>query len=67
MRIKEESHKRDGYQIIKQYATEFYKQIFAPLTDIRVKEVLLNQTKFLAEITEQLLADFSDYHDSVRE
>ena len=37
------------------------------MTDIRVKEVLLNQTKFLSEITEQLLGDFADYHDSVRE
>ena len=46
---------------------EFYKQVFAPLLDIKFKEVLLNQTKFLAEITEQLLTDFGDYHDSVRE
>lgn len=67
VRIKDENHKRDGYRIIKQYATEFYKQIFAPLTDIRIKEVLLNQTKFLSEVTEQLLSDFADYHDSVRE
>lgn len=67
VRIKDETHKRDGYQIIKQYVTEFYKQIFAPLDDVKTKEAMLNSTKFLAEITEQLLSDFSDYHDSVRE
>jgi hypothetical protein len=41
VRIKGEIHKRDGYRIIKQYLMEYYKQIFAPMTDITMKEAIL--------------------------
>lgn len=67
VRIKVESHKRDGYRILKLYMMEYYKQMLAPLTDIKEKEALLLQTVFMSELTSQLLEDLSDYHDSVRE
>lgn len=46
---------------------EFYKQILAPMTDIKEKEKLLNQTTFMTKITDSVLANMSSYHDSVRE
>jgi hypothetical protein len=51
VRIKVESHKRDGYRILKQYMTEYYKQLFAPLTDVKDKEALLHLTVFMSDIT----------------
>jgi hypothetical protein len=67
VRLKVESHKRDGYRILKQYLTEFYKQLLAPLTDVKEKEAVLRCTVFMAEVTDAVLADLGDYHDSVRE
>jgi hypothetical protein len=65
--IKTEAHRRDGFRIIRLYMEEIYKQLLAPLTDYRAKELILQKTKFMTKITDSILSHLSDYHDSVRE
>ena len=65
--IKSEKHKQDGFRILREYLKLLYKQVFSPITDIKFKERLLMSTVFFREITEVLVNNLTDYHDSVKE
>jgi ribosome maturation protein Sdo1 len=65
--IKQEKLRSNGFRILREYLTLFYKQVLSPITDFRVKERVLIQTKFFKHITEVVVSMLSDYHDTVRE
>jgi hypothetical protein len=65
--IRNEKNKQDGIRILRLYLEEFNKQVLAPMPDFRNKELLLLETVFLAEITDEILIHLSDYYDTVRE
>jgi len=65
--IRTEINKREGLRILRLYLEEFNTQVIEPLPDYQNKEMLLLDTVFLAEVTDELLLHMSDYYDTVRE
>jgi len=65
--IRQEVNRRDGLRILRLYMDEFYKQLLAPLSDLKEKEAILMGTTFMTQITAELLVHLSDYYDTVRE
>lgn len=65
--IKQENLRKNGFRILKDYLTMFYKQIFSPINDFKVKEKILQTTNFLKEVTEVVINNIQDWHETVRE
>lgn len=65
--IRNEKNKQNGLRILRLYLEQFHKQVLAPMPDYKNREVLLLDTVFLAEITDEVMVHLSDYYDTVRE
>ena len=64
---KQEKVRADGFKLLRQYLELFYTQILKPCKDFKDAEAILKDTKFMTKITNEVLKNMSDYHDSVRE
>jgi hypothetical protein len=45
----------------------YYDQILRPLNDHKLQEAILAGTTFMTAITDTILKNLGDYHDTVRE
>ena len=65
-KIKQESHRKNGFKLLRLYFEELYKQVLEP-EDIKTREMILMSSKFMPKITDVILLNLSDYHDTIRE
>lgn len=65
---KTEKIRASGMKLLRPYLELFYAQVLQPLKDdYKAQEVILKETTFMTKITDEILKNLSDYHDSVRD